>query len=125
MSVWRCAGHEGVEIVLAGRRWVMADLAPRQFRKVVPAMLALSGVKRAEDLDEARIERLTDALYWALTRNYPDLGREEFLDLPIRIGEMFQALPALARAAGFEQREDGPPGESRGPAAASANSSTH
>jgi hypothetical protein len=125
MSGWRCVGHEGTEVRLAGRAWIMADLAPRQFRKVVPAMLALAGVKRAEDLDEARIDRLIDALYWALTRNYPDLAREDFLDLPIRPAELFAALPALARAAGFERREDSAPGESRGAAEASAISSIH
>jgi hypothetical protein len=125
MSGWRFAGHEGTEVRLAGRAWILADLAPRQFRKVVPAMLALAGVKRAEDLDEARIERLIDALYWALTRNYPDLAREEFLDLPIRPAELFAVLPALARAAGFERREDSAPGESRGAADASTISSIH
>jgi hypothetical protein len=121
----RCAGHDGIAVTLGGRSWVMADLAPRQFRKVVPAMLALAGLKRPEDLDEGRIERLIDALYWALTRNYPELSREEFLDLPIRLGELFAAVPALAQAAGFERREAGAPGESHGAADASTISSIH
>ncbi|HUB94283.1 MAG TPA: hypothetical protein VL993_00110 [Stellaceae bacterium] len=125
MSGWKFAGHEGTAVTLAGRVWIMADLAPRQFRKVVPAMLALGGVKRAEDLDEARIERLIDALYWALTRNYPDLAREEFLDLPIRPGELFAAIPVLAKVAGFERREAAQPGEARGAAEASTISSIH
>src|SRR6185437_12417406 len=119
------AGHEGAAVALAGRSWVMADLAPRQFRKVIPAVIALAAVKAPEDLDEAGIDRLLDALYYALTRNYPDLTREEFLDLPIRLAELVAALPALAKAAGIERQEDTSPGESCGAAAASTNSSMH
>src|SRR6185437_509529 len=111
------AGHEGAAVALAGRDWVMADLAPRQFRKVIPAIIALAAVKRPEELDEAGIDRLLDALYYALTRNYPDLTREEFLDLPIKVAELVAALPALAKAAGIERRETHDPGEAAGAAA--------
>jgi hypothetical protein len=118
------AGYDGRPVVLAGRDWVMADLAPRQFRKVIPAILSLGSVRASGDLDEAKIDRLLDALYFALTRNYPDLAREEFLDLPIRLPELFAALPALCLAAGLEQRE-GEPGEANGAAAGSSASSIH
>ncbi len=101
MRELKFAGHEGASIALAGRNWVMADLAPRQFRKVIPAVIGLAAVKQPEDLDEAGIDRLLDALYYALTRNYPDLTREEFLDLPIKLAELVAALPVLAKAAGI------------------------
>jgi hypothetical protein len=124
------AGYDGVAITLAGRNWVMADLAPRQFRKVIPAVLGLAAVTRPEDFDEAGIDRLLDALYYGLTRNYPDLAREEFLDLPIKLAELVAALPALAKAAGIERRETGqppgePPGETNGATAVSTISSIH
>ena len=125
MRELKFAGHDGAAITLAGRSWVLADLAPRQFRKVIPAVIALSAVKGPHDLDEAGIDRLLDALYYALTRNYPDLTREEFLDLPMKLAELVAALPALAKAAGIERQEDTSPGEARGAAAASTNSSMH
>jgi hypothetical protein len=125
MREMKFAGHEGAAVALAGRSWVMADLAPRQFRKVIPAVIALASVKRPEDLDEAGIDRLLDALYYALTRNYPDLTREEFLDLPIKLAELVAALPALAKAAGIERREPHDPGEAVGAAANSTASSIH
>jgi len=124
MRELKFAGHEGRPVMLGGRDWVMADLAPRQFRKVIPAILSLGGVRASGDLDEAKIDRLLDALYFALTRNYPDLGREEFLDLPIRLPELFAALPALCLAAGLERRES-EPGEASGAAATSSASSMH
>jgi hypothetical protein len=125
MRELKFAGHEGVPVALAGRTWVMADLAPRQFRKVIPAVIGLAAVKQAEDLDEAGIDRLLDALYYALTRNYPDLAREEFLDLPIRLAELVAALPVLAKAAGIERRGDAASGEAGGAAAGSTASSIH
>jgi hypothetical protein len=125
MRELKFAGHDGVPVALAGRSWVMADLAPRQFRKVIPAVIDLAAVKAPEDLDEAGIDRLIDALYYALTRNYPDLTREEFLDLPIRLAELVAALPVLAKAAGIERREGDQAGETRGAAAGSTVSSIH
>jgi hypothetical protein len=125
MRELKFAGYEGAAVTLAGQSWVMADLAPRQFRKVIPAVLGLAAVKHADDLDEAAIDRLLDALYWALTRNYPDLTRDEFLDLPIKLSELLQALPPLAKAAGIERREGAEPGEAHGAAASSTISSMH
>lgn len=121
----KSAGLDGAAVALGGRTWVMADLAPRQFRKVIPAMLGLGAVQKPEDLDETQIDRLLDAIYHALTRNYPDLTRDEFLDLPITLKELIQALPALAMAAGIERREAPASGERTGAAAASTASSTH
>src|SRR5512135_2963100 len=98
MRELKCAGHEGQAVQLGGQSWVMADLAPRQFRKVIPAILALGDLRAPGDLDEGKIDRLLDALYWALTRNYPDLAREEFLDLPIKLSELITALAVLGLA---------------------------
>jgi len=125
MRELKFAGHEGRDVVLGGRRWIMADLAPRQFRKVIPAVLALGAIRAPEDVDETRMERLLDALYYALTRNYPDLARKEFLDLPIRITELFAALPVLVKAAGIERQEDKEAGDVSPAAGSSAISSMH
>ena len=122
---FKSAGYDGTPVTLAGRAWVMADLAPRQFRKVIPAVLSLSSLRAPEHLDEGKMDHLLDALYYALTRNYPDLTREEFLDLPIKVTELFAALPALAVAAGIERGEAPPVGEARGAAATSTDSSIH
>lgn len=119
------AGFDGAAVTLAGRTWVMADLAPRQFRKVMPAVIGLASVRSAGELDEGAIDRLLDAFYWALTRNYPDLTRDEFLDLPIKLTELVRALPALAKAAGIERREGTGAGEFHGAAETSTISSMH
>ena len=126
MRELRFAGHEGTPITLAGRAWVMADLAPRQFRKVIPAVLGVSSLRSVDDIDEARIDRLLDAYYHALTRNYPDLAREEFLDLPIKLNELIAGLPVLAAAAGIETKsEEQPAGKANGAAENSELLSIH
>ena len=125
MRELKFAGYDGVAVTLAGRSWVLADLAPRQLRKVMPAVLGLAAVRSADELDEAAIDCLLDAFYYALTRNYPDLTREEFLDLPIKLAELMRALPALAAAAGIERREANNPGEPHGATAISTTSSMH
>jgi hypothetical protein len=125
MRELKFAGHDGIAVTLAARSWVLADLAPRQLRKVMPAVLGLAALRNADELDEAAIDCLLDAFYYALTRNYPDLTREEFLDLPIKLAELVRALPALATASGIERREAPDPGESRGAAETSTNSSMH
>jgi hypothetical protein len=107
--------REGTLVRLGGRDWVLADLAPRQYRKVIPALVALDPLRSVGDLDEAKIDRLVEAYYLALTRAHPDLTREEWEEVPVSVIEMIDALPTLARKAGLVPRKDGEPGEASGP----------
>lgn len=111
----RAPRHDGAVVRLGGRDWVLADLAPKQYRKVIPALVALEALRSVGDLDEAKIDRLVEAYYLALTRAYPDLTREEWEEVPVSVVEMIDALPILAQKAGLVPRKDGAPGEEPGP----------
>jgi hypothetical protein len=105
-------------ITLAGKQWPVPQLAPRQNRIVVPALLEIvpkivearaqagnTGLGEvAYYLDTAIYDRLTDVVYFALTRAHPQLSRAEFDDMPIDTTELFAALSVIASQAGLLRR---------------------
>lgn len=104
-----------VRVTLGGTAWTLADLAPRQYRKVIPALIGLGTLATVADLDEGRIDRLVEAYYWALTRAQPTLTREQWDEVPVSVIEMIEALPVLAEKAGLVPRRDAASGEARAP----------
>ena len=52
-------------------------------------------------LSEAHLDRLAEATYLAVAHVDPELSRDSFLDLPFSVGELMQAFPAIASAAGL------------------------
>jgi hypothetical protein len=121
---FKSKGLEGTDVILAGCTWTIADLAPRQWRKVIPLVMQLKGVSLTT-ADEATFNLILDALYWSLQRNYPELGREVFLDLPIKFAEVLAAVPALMAACALDEAVERLPGEAPGAAAPSTTSSMH
>ena len=59
-------------------------------------------------LGEAQFDRLAEATWRAIAVVEPALGYDEFLDLPFSVGELIQAFPAVAKAAGL-RAVDGEP----------------
>ncbi len=129
-----CAGAPVV--VLAGREWFVPVLAMRQARIVVPGLMRLmpalqelqSGeVSAMARLSEDNFNSIVAVVHAALTRAYPALTHEAFLDLPISTPELVAALGVVTRQTGFfkpasasEQTE----GEAEGETPAPLNSST-
>ena len=52
-------------------------------------------------LGEAAIDRLAEATWRAIAHVDPSLAYADFLDLPFSVGELIQAFPSVARAAGL------------------------
>jgi hypothetical protein len=117
--------EETFEVSLAGRRWALPHLPFRAIKKIQPALFRvyaeLGGVAMTTasvaQLSETQLDQLAEAIWLALAQVEPDLSREAFLDLPFSVGELMQAFPAVAQAAGLraasaasERREA--PGES-------------
>lgn len=101
---------EAPHVRLAGRDWAIPDLAVKQIMRLVPALARLDELAREAGgpgvvASEEQIRRIYDVAYIALTRAYPELTREAFDDLPIRIDEIVAALPVIARQAGLEPRQ--------------------
>ena len=99
-----CAGAPVV--VLAGREWFVPVLAMRQVRVVVPGLMRLmpvlqdlqSGEASAmARLSEDNFDNIVAVVHAALTRAYPELTHEAFLDLPISTPELVAALGVVTR----------------------------
>src|SRR5208283_2675611 len=99
-------------VTLAGREWFLPPLAPRQARKVIPALMRLlpklASLESAASagLDEATFDELIDIVHVSLTRAYPALSRDEFLDLPIKTTELIAAIWAALKQSGLQSESD-------------------
>ena len=90
----------GARVVrLAGRDFYVAPLSLRQILAVADHVPKLSGIT-AETLSGERLTPLVEVLWHGLRRAHPKLSRDEFLDLPIPIGELVAALPVVIEQAG-------------------------
>ena len=113
--------EETFTIALAGRRWALPHLPFRAIKAIQPALfevyaeaggaeISTASVTR---LGEAQFDRLAEATWRAIAVVDPTLGYEEFLELPFSVGELIQAFPALAKAAGLRaadaERSDATP----------------
>lgn len=113
------------KIMLGGKPWPIPELAIGQAMHVVPALTAIMPVlgtmlsavsfdaagKPVVDekkmmtmmgmIDEPTFAAMADAVYWSLKRATPGLGRGEFDQMPIKVTELFQALPIVLKQVGF------------------------
>jgi len=95
---------------LAGRDFYVAPLSLRQILAIADHVPKLSGIT-AESMSGERLLPLAEVLWHGLRRAHPQLTRDEFLDLPIPLGELVAALPVVIEQAGGRKVET-PAGES-------------
>ena len=106
-------------LVLGGRDWPLPQLAPKQNRIVVPALLELvPKILRARDearaageasglaalarcIDTATYDTLATLVFTALTRAHPGLTRDAFDDMAVDTLDLVAAVLPIARAAGL------------------------
>jgi hypothetical protein len=108
-------------VAFAGREWFMPALAMRQSRVVVPGLMRLNPVLQQitsgqiAGLSEEHFENIIAIVHAALTRAYPTLTRDEFLDLPASTAELVAAIGVITRQSGFFNPVEGvAPGEAKG-----------
>jgi len=101
--------EETFAVALGGRSWSLPHLPFRAIKAIQPALfdiyLAAGGAAMSSDsvarLAEADLDRLAEAVWRAIAHIDPALSLADFLDLPFSVGELIQAFPAVARAAGL------------------------
>jgi hypothetical protein len=93
---------------LAGRDFYIAPLSLRQILAIADHVPKLSGIT-AETMSGERLTPLAEVLWHGLRRAHPKLTRDEFLDLPIPLGELVAALPVVIEQAGGRKADDPPP----------------
>jgi hypothetical protein len=109
--------EETFEIALGGRRWAAPHLPFRVIKSIQPALfdiyLAAGGPTISSDsvarLGEAQLDRLAEATWRAVAFVDPTLSYAEFLDLPFSVGELIQAFPLVAKAAGLQRGQSAAP----------------
>ena len=101
--------EEPFAISLGGKTWSVPHLPFRAIKAIQPALfdvyLAAGGSSMSAEsvarLSEAQLDRLAEATWRALAFVEPELSLANFLDLPFSVGELIQAFPSVARAAGL------------------------
>ena len=102
--------EETFAVALGGRSWALPHLPFRAIKAIQPALfdiyLAAGGAAMSKDsvarLGEAELDRLAEATWRAIAHVDPALSYPDFLDLPFSVGELIQAFPSLAKAAGLQ-----------------------
>jgi hypothetical protein len=98
-------------VTLAGREWFVPLLAMRQARIVVPALMALlpslEAIRRNQlaALSQENFDLMLRAVHGSLTRAYPDLRFDDFLDLMITSEELVVAVQTVFVQAGLFKKE--------------------
>ena len=100
---------ETFAVALGGRTWALPHLPFRAIKAIQPALfeifLAAGGQAMSSEsvarLGEAELERLAEATWRAIVHVDQSLTFTEFLELPFSVGELIQAFPAVAMAAGL------------------------
>jgi hypothetical protein len=118
--------EETFAITLGGRSWALPHLPFRAIKAIQPILfdiyLAAGGAAMSSDsvarLGETELDRLAEAIWRAIAHVDPSLTFFDFLDLPFSVGDLIQAFPSVAKAAGLRPgqnatREESPePGKS-------------
>ena len=105
---------EAFPIELGGRGWWLPHLPFRAIKAIQPALydiyVAAGGSSMSSDsvarLGEKELERLAEATWRAVAHVDPAISFAEFLDLPFSVGDLIQAFPSVAKAAGLRAAEN-------------------
>jgi hypothetical protein len=101
--------EEAFAISLGGKTWAVPHLPFRAIKAIQPMLFdvyvaaggsSMSGESVAR-LNEAQLDRLAEATWRAVSFVEPALSFADFLDLPFSVGELIQAFPSVAKAAGL------------------------
>lgn len=97
-------------IRLGGKDVPVPELAIRQLRVVLPGLAALRRVS-LDTISAEEIDTMSDVILAAVQRSQPDVTKDQFLDWPMSVMEMIQALPVIAAQSGMATSKDAPSGE--------------
>ena len=104
---------ETFSVALGGKSWELPHLPFRAIKAIQPALfdiyLSAGGPAISSDsvarLGEAQLDRLAEATWRAVAFVDPTLSYPEFLELPFSVGELIQAFPSVAKAAGLQPQQ--------------------
>lgn len=89
---------DGVKINMGGTEYIVPPLSFKQLRNLLPKMALLTKMGNVPDLKHMDI--VTEIVFAALSRNYPELTLELVGDL-LDLGNMKLILPAIIGTSGL------------------------
>lgn len=99
---------DGEKVILSGKEFIIPPLNLSRIKKLQDELAILAAVPEdAARFEPQQLEATISIIHMALTRNYPDLTREEVEDV-IDMGNMARAMLAVMGQSGFKQGEPGP-----------------
>ncbi len=105
---------ETFPVALGGRAWALPHLPFRAIKAIQPALydiyVAAGGPSMSSDsvarLGEKELERLAEATWRAVAHVDSALSFADFLELPFSVGDLIQAFPSVAKAAGLRAAQN-------------------
>ena len=91
--------HEGVVVRIGGQDWIVPPLTFRQLRRLQPAFETLGQIGPV--MSEGQIDAVLQIAEAALSRNYPEITRDEVEEL-LDLGNARTVLAAIAGASGLK-----------------------
>ena len=91
---------EGTEIKLGGQSYTLPPLSLGQIKRLRPKLDAM------RESPETAIDTMAEAIHMALSRNYPEMTREQVEDM-VDTGNVLPLFRAVVTVSGMELRAPG------------------
>lgn len=98
-----------LRITLAGKAWAIPPLSARRIIRFGGKIVGLNLNRLSED----GLMTVYQAVHVALETAYPQLTLDQFLDMPVTMDEVLEAMPVLMKASGMKMKKI-EPGEAEG-----------
>ncbi len=101
----------GTKLIIGERELIVPPLTLKHLRTLGPRLKDLGEIKADALPTDEQFDLIGEVVHMALSRNYPDMTRDE-VDGLLDIGNMFYMVNAVLAASGFERgAAKGAPGE--------------
>ncbi len=97
---------DGELIKIGGKEFVMPPLNFGRLKKLKPELEILRAADNCNTLENEVLDAEITIIHSALTRNYPDITREQVEDL-IDLRNVHSIMPAVMAQSGLVKREGG------------------
>ena len=91
--------YDGVAVRIGDRDWIVPALSFRQLRRLQPSFQTLGRIGPA--MDAAQIDAVVEIAQAALSRNYPEITREQTEEM-LDLGNARAVLGAIAGVSGLQ-----------------------
>lgn len=92
------------KIKLGGKEWPIPEFPWRVTKKILPLMSKIGRIDTS-NVTEETMDNLTSVMFLAVSVGTPDLKRDDFENMPLKLPEMIIAIPVITAAADLKMVE--------------------